>query len=157
MKKSLLAFAVAAAIVAPEARATTFPALTTIYFASGAVDNSNTSQLGVATIVSCSNLSGQTASVRYQFRAANGTLLAGGTLLLASLAQQYVTTQGGVDFVTPIDIQTGPFLGGTVQILSTQSAIYCSAMLVHADGASSGPAGVALHMVRLNPHPGTVE
>jgi hypothetical protein len=137
--------------------ATTFPTLTNIYFASGVVDNSEDDFLGIATVISCSNLSGQAASVRYFFRRDNGTVAGSATLPLANLAAQTITTEGNVDFLDEIQLETGIFIGGTLQIQSTQSAIYCSAMLVHANGGSSGPAGVALHMVRLNPHPGTVE
>ena len=87
-----------ATLAAPPTEATTFPSLTPIYFASGAINNSVTASIGISTLVNCSNLSGQTASVRYQFRAANGSALAGGTLLLANLATQTVTSQANVDF-----------------------------------------------------------
>ena len=142
---------------AAPARATTFPALTTIYFASGVVDTHPTVE-GIATVVNCSNMSGQTASVRYQFRRKDGTIAAGGTLLLANFATHVITSAGIVGFYAdPIALPTGGIYGGALQILSTQSAVYCSAMLVRADGTFSGPSGVALHMVRFNPHPGTVE
>ena len=140
------------------ARATTFPALTAIYVASGASDI-DLGALGMTTLINCTNLSGLTASVRYQFRAKNGTPLAGGTLALANLTSHMITSQGGAGLVGEIALPTGIFIGGNVEILSTQSAIYCSAMLVHATGLSNGntTSGIALHMVRLNPHPGTVE
>ena len=141
---------------ATPARAITFPALTTIYIASGASDHSP-GVAGRATFVTCTNMSGLTASVRYQFRGGSGTLLAGGTLLLSNLATHSITTEGSV-FLTQISLPTGAFFGGTVQILSTQSAVYCSAMLINATTVLDGGAeGIALHMVRFNPHPGTVE
>lgn len=151
--------AIALAGVAPT-RATTFPTLTTIYFAAGAVDSDIDNNEGVATVISCLNQSGQTASVRYQFRSLDGTLLAGGTLLVGHLATKNVSTQGSVSYFTSIPLPTSVFFGGSIQVLSTQSAVYCTAMLLDASQASyvsGGPGGVALHMVRLNPHPGTVE
>ena len=159
--KRIFTAAIAVAAIALEgttpAWSTTFPALTPIYFASGAMDNNDTTSSGVATVVSCSNMSGQTASIRYQFRGENGTPVAGGTLLVANLATKTVLTEGGVNFVSSTQLPTGIFYSGSIQVLSTQSAVFCSAMLVHAGGQSTGPAGAALHMVRLNPHPGTVE
>jgi hypothetical protein len=50
---------------------------------------------------------------------------------------------------------TGQLTGGVVNIESTESGMFCSAMLL--DAAASAPHGVALHLVRVNPHPGTVE
>ena len=153
------AVAVAAISVAgaTPVRATTFPTLTQIYFASGARDNSVDSDFtGIGTIIDCTNMSGQTASVRYQFRHATGQLLAGATLLLANLATKTITSMGSASFTNDTPLPTGTFLGGSIQILSTQSAVYCSAMIIRTDGGDD-PSGVALHMVRFNPHPGTVE
>ena len=103
-------------------------------------------------------MSGQTASVRYQFRGSNGFALAGGTLLIASLDTRTVTSEGLVAFFAGPQLPTGVFFGGALEILSTQSAVFCSAWLVDASGvASVGPASTDLHMVRFNPHPRTVE
>jgi hypothetical protein len=138
-------------------RATTFPVLTTIYFAAGVVDNSLSEEFGINTAIDCSNLSGQSANVQYMFRRKDGTIAGHILISLANLRAQTVTTTGNVDFLDEIELETGVLFGGTVQVQSTQSAVYCSAMLTNANGGETGPAGVALHMVRLNPHPGTVE
>ena len=151
---AIAAIALAGAI---PAKATTFPTLTRIYFAAGAMDNAANNPTWIATVVNCSNLSGQTASVRYQFRRADGTIAAGGTLLLANLATRTVFTEGGLAITSGTEFPTGSFFGGAVEILSTQSAIYCNAMLVDAATPAVVPAGIALHLVRFNPHPGTVE
>jgi hypothetical protein len=51
---------------------------------------------------------------------------------------------------------TGAILdGGIIAVQSTQSAVFCTAMIV--DAAASTISGIELHMVRLNAHPGTVE
>ena len=158
MKKSLLAFAAiafAATLAAPSAGATTFPTLTQIYAASGVIENSVTAVSGLMTAISCTNMSGQTASVRYVFRREDGTIAAGGTLLVGSLASRVVTTQGSNNIINAFALPTSFMTGGSLQVLSTESAVFCSAMMVNAAG-TEGP-GVDLHMVRFNPHPGTVE
>jgi len=140
------------------ARATTFPTLTPIYFASGAMNVGPAPDIEVSTVVNCSNMSGQTASIRFQFRGKDGTPHAGATLLTANLASQNVASGNGVGFTGgPTVLPTGLFYGGSIQILSTQSAVFCTAWLAHPAGSVAGPASVALHMVRFNPHPGTVE
>jgi hypothetical protein len=44
---------------------------------------------------------------------------------------------------------------GVVNIESTQSGVFCTAEVL--DAAASAPTGIARHLVRVNPHPGTVE
>ena len=160
MKRILTAAVAVAAIafagIAPT-RATTFPSLTTIYVASGVIDSSLISYTGINTIISCSNMSGQTATVRYVFRYIGGSLAGLKTLTLPNLQAQGVSSVGSVNFAASLEIlPTGGMTGGTLQVLSTQSGVFCSAMLVDAASVNV-PAGIALHMVRYNPHPGTVE
>ena len=147
-----------ATLAAPPTGATTFPTLTTIYIASGVINHSPDDNDGVKTLVSCTNMSGQTASVRYIFRHINGAIGGITTRSLANLAALIVATEGKVGFLNQeVELATGPIAAGTLHILSTQSAVYCSAMLVESDAANAVPAGAALHMVRFSPHPGTVE
>ena len=159
MKRIFTATIAVAAIAltgATEAVATTFPSLTRIYVASGVVELNTIAISGIMTAVSCSNMSGETASVRFVLRHENGVIAAGGTLLIGSLASRVVTTNGDNDIYLETQFPTAQMFGGIVEILSTESAVFCSAMIIRADGALD-PAGVALHMVRFNPHPGTVE
>jgi len=44
---------------------------------------------------------------------------------------------------------------GTAVVASTTTFIFCSAMILEAQ--SSSPQGIALHLVRFNPMPGTTE
>jgi hypothetical protein len=53
------------------------------------------------------------------------------------------------------DLQTGSVNQGVVNIEATNSAVFCNAMIV--DAGAAIPDGIALHLVRVNPHPGTVE
>ena len=52
-------------------------------------------------------------------------------------------------------LATGNLNGGVVNIESTQSGVFCSAVTI--DAAAISPDGVPLRLVRVNPHPGTVE
>ena len=53
------------------------------------------------------------------------------------------------------DLGTGPVLQGVVNVEATNSAVFCTAMIVNA--ATDDPNGSLIHLVRVNPHPGTVE
>ena len=141
MKRIFIAVAAVALAGAIPARATTFPSLTLIYVASGVIENdlSNGSS-GIGTVISCSNMSAQTASVRFVFRRNDGRIAAGGTLLLGSLASRAVTTEGTTSILFPAtSLPTGGMFGGSIQILSTQSAVFCSAMVFHPGGNVAGP------------------
>ena len=59
-----------------------------------------------------------------------------------------------VAYFTDATLATGGFNDGMLIIESTQSGVFCSAMIVDAAGPAGG---IALNMVRVNAHPGTVE
>ena len=50
---------------------------------------------------------------------------------------------------------TGAILQGVVNVYSTQSGVFCTAMIM--DSNATFPNGIDLHMARHNAHPGTVE
>ena len=52
-------------------------------------------------------------------------------------------------------MNTGQVLNGTVNIGSTQSGVFCNAMIL--DRAAAAPTGVTLRLVRINGHPGAEE
>lgn len=155
MKKFLttLALAALANVVALPAASITFPSLTTIYVGSGVVDGIGAN---VATIFSCSNVSGITATLRVQVLfgggsvagAASGPVTHGSTLL--------VSTRLTAAFIDNLLISGAEGVQGVVNIESTQSAVFCTAAVV--DSANAVPIfSMPLHLVRINPHPGTVE
>jgi hypothetical protein len=71
IKTTLTALALAATLAQP-ASAITFSKLTTIYLASGVYDSGGPDQTGVATVITCSNVSGQTTTVRLLFLTSSG-------------------------------------------------------------------------------------
>ena len=157
MKKLLAAIAAAALTAALPAQATTF-SLRTIYVASGVFDSGDLADVGTATSVHCSNLSGKSATVRVSFYARNGLLEGFNSGPLANLETRTISTHA--TYFGETYLGTGAIAQGVLNVQSTESGVFCSAMLVDAaggPGAADVPEGVALHMVRYNPHPGTVE
>ena len=150
--KTLLAAVALAATLAQPAAAVTFPSLTTIYVAAGVVDQGGDATAGIATTVFCSNVSGQTAQVRVLILTSEGAIDAAGTATLAHGATRIFSTHD-----TALDdsviLNTG-FALGVLNVESTQSGVFCSAMIINSGFANDS---VALHMIRVNPHPGTVE
>jgi hypothetical protein len=153
MKRFLLTLGGAcAAILGQSAQATTFPTLTTIYVAAGVYDNGAADGAGVATTVLCSNVSGQTATIRFLFLVSSGQI---GGQYQESVPHGVTLTVSthATDFIEqPL---TMPGVGqGVLNVESTQSGVFCTALIVDATSpANSAP----LHIVRVNPHPGTVE
>ena len=153
MKTTLAAIAVAAALSQP-ASAITFPTLTTIYVGSGVYDDGGAAGAGTATAFHCSNVSGVAANVRALILSENGTVLGSDTRPVAHGASVTFSTHIAAAFVQ-FTILTGQLRTGVVNIESTQSGVFCTAMVVEADSFDLN--GVQLHLVRVNPHPGTVE
>ena len=148
--------ALIAATLAQPASATTFPSLTTIYVGAGVAEfegGANGTQS--ATAFSCSNVSGQSATLRVLVLSRIGTVVGNSTMALPHGENRTVATSDASFLVEDQQLNTGNVVQGTVNIESTQSAVFCSALIVDPSRVSAN--GVALHLVRVNPHPGTVE
>jgi hypothetical protein len=127
----------------------TFPSLTTVYIMSGARDDGN-----VATSIACTNVSGLTASMRFLVLHADGGVagvfasnVLHGRTVVVSTHETTLFIEGGY--------AGGGLIQGAVNVESTQSGVFCSAAIVDADAAPEF--SFPLHVVRVNPHPGTVE
>ena len=151
MKLYLTAAAFAAALVQP-ASATTFPTLTTIYVGAG-IEDSGATSANTATVIFCSNVSGVTASIR--FLILDDGNVRGDLTVSRDHAQDVTIATQSLAAIATLSLPTDLVSGGTVNIESTQSGVFCTAAIV--DTNTSGPNGVALNLVRVNPHPGTVE
>ena len=153
---TLIAVTTAAVIAVLPAQATTF-SLRTIYVAAGVYDSGDADNVGTATSVHCSNLSGKSATLKVSFYGAGGGLEGASSFSLLNLWSATVSTHDTI--FSENDVATG-LMQGVLNIQSTESGVFCTAMLVDAaggPGAADVPEGIALHMVRYNPHPGTVE
>jgi hypothetical protein len=136
------------------AQAITFRSLTLIYVGAGVIDNGGSVDVGIATNFNCSNVSGITAQVRFVVRGLNGPVEGSRTFTLAHGATRTASTHHEATFASDFDLFTGLVGQGIIQIYSTQSGVFCNAIVTN---AAVGGNGFDLHMVRFNPHPGTVE
>jgi hypothetical protein len=149
--QKLAAVALALSVAQPAA-AVTFPSLTTIYVGSG-VSSFETQS---ATAVHCSNVSGTSVNVRFLILNGSGfvagsqsaTLVNGQTFTLTT-RQTTIFFENFV-FTPPINVGEG-----VLNIEATNSAIFCSAKIIDPDATTT--TGFTLPLVRVNPHPGTVE
>ena len=157
MKKTLFAFVLAASAfaISPSASATTFPSLTTIYLGTGVRDDGFAANTGTATVFHCSNVSGVSTSVRFLVLGNTGNVEASVTRNVIHGQTITVSTNFAVAYGEDANLGTG-FVGqGVINIESLQSGVFCNAMTI--DAAAASPDGVTLPLVRVNPHPGTVE
>ena len=151
------AVALAAATLTQPAAAVTFPSLTTIYVGSGVYDDGNPTQVGEATSVHCSNVSGVSVQVRVLILGPTGGVAGSLTQTLAHGATETFSTHLTTIFIDGAgDLATGGVGQGVVNVEATNSAVFCTAAVI--DAAGNPPAfSMPLHLVRVNPHPGTVE
>ena len=159
MKKTLSALLSAGSLLpaASAAQATTFPTLTTIYVGSGLTDTGSGANVGIATTIHCTNTSGLTTSLRFVVLSAGGNVAASPTFnglphgFTITVSTHHANAFSEFSQLSPGSIITH----GGIVIESTQSGVFCTAMIV--DAAATVPSGIPLHLVRVNPHPGTVE
>jgi hypothetical protein len=154
MKTTLAAIALAATLAQP-ASAITFSKLTTIYVGSGVLDDGGGGDLGTATAIHCSNVSGVTVDVRVLILAHTGQVEGALTLTLVNGASATFSTHSTSAFIDGTNLLTGVVSAGVVNVEATNSAVFCTAHIV--DAAGPGHNGNPLHLVRVNPHPGTLE
>jgi len=147
---SLLA---ATTLVGPStAAAVTFPSLTTIYIGVGIRDNAEAGNAGVATVFNCTNVSGVSVDVRFLVLTFNGAIVANHVQRISHGDTDTVSTDNTAVFNDGTVLNTGSVNQGAVNIESTQSGVFCTATMVDdVRGLTSIP------LVRVNPHPGTVE
>jgi hypothetical protein len=157
MTKTLFALAAALTAVglAAPASAITFSSLTTIYIGSGVRDDGGGDNAGTATTFHCSNVSGVTTSVRFLVLNSNGSVVVSSTLPLAHGATLTISTHLTNAYAENNSLDAGVVDEGVINIESLQSGVFCNAKTI--DASASFPDGVVLPLVRVNPHPGTVE
>jgi hypothetical protein len=154
MKTMLTPLALTAALAQP-AEAIQFSKLTTIYVASGVLDDGFPDGQGIATSVHCSNVSGVSAQVRALILSVGGVVEGSQTFTLAHGTTHTFSTHDVTAFYD-FYLNTGFVSQGVLNVESTNSAVFCTAVVV--DASSIMPTFMSpLHLVRINPHPGAVE
>ena len=156
MKHLTAAIALAAALAQP-ASAITFPSLTTIYIITGAKDSGTGNTIGTATAMQCTNVSGVTTSIRFVALSTTGAVL--NAVIVNDVVHGRtveVSTHGTAAYASEELLIPGtPLDSGAVNIEALQSAVFCTAAII--DAAAARPDGITPHIIRVNPHPGTVE
>jgi hypothetical protein len=85
----------------------------------------------------------------------NGAVAGSATQTLQHGVTITYSTHGTFIFVDT-ELATGGVFQGVVNVEATNSAVFCTAAVI--DAASEPPVfSIPLHLVRVNPHPGTVE
>ena len=120
----------------------------------GVADSGGAAGVGSATAFHCLNVSGVTTSVRFVVLNGSGTAVASFTRAIAHGATATASTHTTSAY-TASDLATGFVSQGGINIESLQSGVFCNAKTI--DAAAGTPIGVTLPLVRVNPHPGTVE
>ena len=160
MRKSFATFAFAACALVQPAAAVTFPSLTTIYVGSGVLQDATTDNTGIVTSIHCSNVSGVSVQIRALILLSTGnvappgsltaTVPHGGTITFSTnQALAFNDGIGDLDISTVVE-------QGVVNIEATNSAVFCTAVVL--DASNQTPIFMSpLHLVRINPHPGSME
>ena len=123
-----------------------------IYRVSGVLDDGASN--GTATSFHCTNFSGVTENVRFVVRGPGAVILFNNFFPIIHLHTLTVSTKEVVIY-SDVSLGTGPVQQGTAAIAATSVNVTCTAMQVLPQGAL--PQGIALHMTRFSPIPGTQE
>lgn len=125
-----------------------------IYRVSGTRDTGTFTTPDVASFVSCTSFATIPEDIRVLATGYAGTLFADVTVTVPG--RQTVTfVTHPVTMLSAISLNTGVISQGSFFVLSTTTNVLCTAGIVNTN--SYAVDGVALHMQRLSPHPGTVE
>jgi hypothetical protein len=154
MKQHLIIVTLVAALAQP-AGAVTFPSLTTIYVGSGVRDDGGASGVGSATTFHCSNVSGVAATIRFLVLYSDGEIAISFPTPVQHGRTYTASTHATVAYIENTSFNVGSISEGVINIESTQSGVFCNAKSI--DASTVAPIGVTLPLVRVNPHPGTVE
>ena len=149
----------AAAVVAcalPSHAATSDP-MKVIYRISGVMNSPDPAHVGYATVFHCTNSSAASELLNVLVRDHTGALVKARSFTVLTRQTFMLSTHDTFAFSENYSqLAEGKHVsGGSAFILSTTTAIVCSAMIV--DAASRTPAGIALHLARANPQPGWTE
>jgi hypothetical protein len=140
-------------------------ALKPIYFVPGIADNTASPyrRLGVPllkTYIHCSSVSSHVERIRVVIRARDGSIAANVTYPIKpgysyTFATTYSPLFGYEPYRPSINLNTGIVTQGLAIVSATSEYLVCSASSIGI--GDSGAAATALHMVRVNPIPNTVE
>ena len=103
----------------------------------------------------CANVSGGTVTLRILLLSRAGEVVATHSVTYFNGQTYGLSTRNTATFTENANLGGPGIQEGVVNIGSTNSAVFCTAKAV--DPAAVSPKGFAFPLVRVNPHPGTVE
>lgn len=125
----------------------------TLYRVSGLKDSGGADNQGLVTVILCTNFSQEGEYLKVGLYDYSGTVLANSTYYMNSRRTAAFMTRGNTSY-TGTQISIPVVNSGFAVISSTTTNLHCSASVINAGVVGQG---FALHMVRYNPHPGSVE
>ena len=126
-----------------------------LYRFSGVTNSTQTTNAGIATSVHCTSFSTVNETLQFNIRNFNGNIVTRNTTIVP-FRTITASTHSTLMFFDDVILISGTLINqGSMNVLATDINIFCSAMIV--DAGSAVPQGIALHMVRYNPVPGTQE
>lgn len=137
--------------VAPQS---TSDPLKVLYRIMGVRDSGGYEQ-GTATVFHCTNFSNAMELISVKAYNYLGQLVANSTISAPSRWPKTIATHLTAAYNEDHVLSASGMTQGYVVISSTTTNLHCTAMTI--DAASPVPVGVALHMIRFNPQPGSVE
>src|SRR5262249_32182544 len=121
-----------------------------IYRVAGAVDDGGGG--GLATSFFCTNFSGVAETLQILLRDPDGTPIGTNQAFSINHLQTVILSTHDATTYTDTNLATGAFQG-TAAIAATSPNVTCTAMQVQTN--ITIPTGIALHMTRFSPAPGT--
>ena len=126
-----------------------------IYRFPGVRDDGGASNVGVATVFHCTNISGALEGIRFVTRDFDGTLRTNVLTTIDHLNTKTASTHVTNAYFVNNLLATGFVTQGTTAIAATSINIICTAETI--DAAAAKPVGVAKHGIRFSPVPGSQE
>jgi len=127
-----------------------------LYLFSGLTDNQDfATGASIASVIHCSNFSGQTAAVQFVVDYTLGLQAANKTILISNLETITAATKDTLMYLEDLYLNTGALTQGFALVVASSPYIVCTAQVV--DAKALVPVGIALHGLRFNPIPGSQE
>lgn len=129
--------------------------LKVIYRVSGLIDDGGADNSGVASVVTCTNFSSTSENLRFVILHWDGSQKKSVLYTMNPRKTSSISTHETRLFGEDFAFNSGPLSQGVLVISATTTNVHCTVSVI--DAAATKPQGFDLHMVRFNPHPGSVE
>jgi len=126
-----------------------------LYRFPGVRDDGGIGNVGVATVIHCTNFSGVAENLRYVVRDADTTIRSNVVVVVNHLVTHTASTHVTAAYNGEFSLNTTAVSQGTVAIAATSINLICTAETI--DASTTAPVGVARRGIRFNPVPDAQE